>query len=123
MKMMNLTTTQEGVTLLEVLVGFVIFTSSLVAILDYVSGQIYHSHLSLTNLQKVQMIYEFSSAIGLNSEQLNTQTTKYDNFNLTVLASTMESSDQRDGELLLNRYDYSVLDSQNAFAWAVIKVD
>ncbi len=85
MKMMNLTTTQEGVTLLEVLVGFVIFTSSLVAILDYVSGQIYHSHLSLTNLQKVQMIYEFSSAIGLNSEQLNTQTTKYDNFNLTVL--------------------------------------
>ncbi len=109
--------------MLEVLVGFVIFTTSLVAVLDYVSGQIYHSHLSLTNLQKVQMIYDFSTVIELDPEQLGAQSTKYDNFNFTVLSSTMESSSQRSGELLLNRYDYSVSDSNNALAWAVIKVD
>ncbi len=116
----NLMTRQRGVTLLEVLVGFVIFTTSLVAVLDYVSGQIYYKHLTSTNLQKVQMIRDFSISIELDPEQLKTQSTEFD---FTVLASTMESSSQRGGEILLKRYDYSVSDSSNSFNWAVIKVN
>ena len=120
---MKLLVRQKGVTLLEVLVGFVIFTSSLVAVLDYVSGQIYHNHLSSTNLQKVQMIYEFSTSMGLDSEQLPAQASEYDNFDFTVSSSAMDSSSQRGGDLLLKRYDYLVSDSNNSLAWAVIKLN
>jgi len=121
--LMSLLSVQRGVTLLEVLVGFVIFTSSLVAVLDYVSGQIYHKHLSHANFQKVQIVYDFSNAIELGPEHLKTQSTEYNDFDFTVLSSTMESSSQRGGEVFLNRYDYSVSDNNNAFAWAVIKVN
>jgi len=114
---------QQGVTLLEVLVGFVIFTSSLVAVLDYVSGQIYNNHLSSTNQQKVQMIYDFSTSLELAPGHLKVQSAKYDSFDFTVLSSTMGSSSQRDGDVFLNRYDYTVSDSSNSLAWAVIKVN
>ncbi len=118
---MNPIATQTGVTLLEVLVGFVIFTSSLVAVLNYVSEQIYHNHLSSANLHKVQMVYDYSTAIELDPEQLKAQSVRDDSVNFTVLASTMESSSQKGRDFLLNRYEYSVSDSSNAFAWAVIK--
>ena len=123
MKMMNSFDKQLGVTLLEVLVGFVIFTSSLVAVLDYVSGQIYHSHLSSANLQKVQMVYDFSTFIEPGSDGSPIQSAGYDGFNFTIVSSEMDSSSEGGGDLLLNRYDYSVSDNNNSFAWAVIKVN
>ena len=112
---------QKGVTLLEVLVGFVIFTSSLVAVLDYVSGQIYHNHLSSTNLRKVQMVSDFSTLMQPGSEQLPIQSAGYDSFALTVSTSAMDSSSRGADDYLLNRYDYSVSDSDNSFTWTVIK--
>ena len=120
---MNLKNRQKAVTLLEVLVGFVIFTSSLVAILNYVSGQVYHNHLSSANLQKVQMVYDFSSSVELGSKHLKMQSSGYRDFDFTVLSSTMDSSSLRGGEILLNRYDYSVSDTNNSLAWAVIKIN
>ncbi len=118
---MQLSAKQEGVTLLEVLVGFVIFTSSLVAILDYVSGQIYHSQLSGSYLEKIQLIYERSSSWDIEMDPRLQQTRGGDEFGLTISGQVMESATVSGGELLLNRYRYSVTDNNNATVWTVLK--
>lgn len=118
---MNKLAKQKGVTLLEVLVGFVIFTSSLVGILDYVSGQIYHSHLSSENLQKVQLIYEQSSVAGtaIGKELVNSG--EFYDLDLSQASTTLEENRQGGETLMLNRYDYTITNTTNSFEWAVIR--
>ena len=110
-------------TLLEVLVGFVIFISSLVAVLDYVSGQVYHYHLSTGNQQKVQMIYDLSVIADLGIEVQLNQTAEYVDFDWTVTSSTMDSVEQKDKQQLLKRSVYSVIDANNTFEWTVLKIN
>ena len=118
-----LSTRQKGVTLLEVLVGFVIFCSSLVAVLDYVSGQIYHYQLSGANLQKVQLAYDWSVARQTGAAQRPPRSAGAENFDMTVTESILESFPQPGNpevEIALNRYSYEVRDTNNALSWTVI---
>ena len=114
---------QKGISLLEVLVGFVIFTSSLVAVLDFVSGQIYLYHLSSSSQQKVQMIYDLSVIADLGIEQQIGMAADYDDFDWSVTSSVMDSMQQRDDERLLNRSTYSVVDSNGVYEWTVLKIE
>ena len=120
---MNFLNRQRGVTLLEVLVGFVIFTTTLVAVLEYVSGQVYHFHLSSSNLQKTQAIYSQSVLLQQISDDEVAQSYSSTNLDLMVSSSMMDSTTQRGGEVILNRHSFSVGDSNSALTWAVIRVD
>ncbi len=111
---------QYGVTLLEVLVGFVIFSASLVAILNFVSGQIYHAHISAENLQKVQLIYDYSNAFN---GDVDFQSGSDSAFDLSVSSSVIEESKQRQGEFALSQYEYSVSNTHNSLVWTSIKID
>ena len=113
---------QKGISLLEVLVGFVIFTSSLVAVLDYVSGQVYLFHLSSNNQQKVQMVYDLSIVADLGIEQQINIASEYDDFDWSVSSSLMDSLEQREGGSLLNRSTYSIVDSNGIYEWTVLNI-
>ncbi len=122
-KSMKLSIRQKGVTLLEVLVGFVIFTTSLVAVLDFVSGQIYQSQLSTSYLKKIQMIYERSSLPGFGVDSRLSQSPEGDVFLLTVSSTSMDSSAESGTEIRLNRHSFSLVDGGNTLAWTVLEVN
>ncbi len=113
---------QKGISLLEVLVGFVIFTSSLVAVLDYVSGQVYHYHLSSATYQKVQMIYDLSEVSKLGVEQQVGLADDYNGLNWSVTTLIMDSFSQRDKEKILQRSTHSVTNESNSFEWTVLNI-
>lgn len=114
---------QKGVTLLEVLVGFVIFISAMVAVLEYVSSQIYHGHLSASSLDKVQMIYDLSTLAELGTVHQSEYISKYENINWSLSSSAMDSfsSNRNDEVNLLTRNTFTVIDNDNAFNWTVLK--
>jgi Tfp pilus assembly protein PilV len=114
---------QKGVTLIEVLVGFVIFTTSLVAVLNYVSEQIYHNQRATMNLQKMQTIYEWSRIQPLGLDESRALSPRADDFSLMVAASTIDAFTQNETETLLNSYSYSVADQDNALTWDVLRVE
>jgi Tfp pilus assembly protein PilV len=114
---------QRGVTLIEVLVGFVIFTSSLVAVLNYVSQQVYQNRLSTTNLQKIEIIYEQSRIQQADLGESQLRPPQGSDYNLTVSAATTASFTANSDEVRLNRYRYSVSDRDNALDWAVFRVE
>ncbi len=113
---------QQGITLLEVLVSFVIFTASLVAILDFVSGQIFHVHRSASNLQRVQGIYQTRGDRGLESLRQSLASGQENPYRWTVAATEMDAIEMRSSTRLLNRYDYSVADVNNELHWTVIRI-
>lgn len=119
----RLTSRQKGVTLLEVMVGFVIFTSSLVGVLDYVSGHVYHFHLSATNLQKVKLAYDWSVTYEGSANQRLLRPFADESFDVTVESSRMDTFTRQDDEVLLVRDQYRVGDATNSLAWAVIRIN
>ena len=114
---------QSGVTLLEVMVGFVIFTSSLVAVLDFVSGHIYQSRLSTTNLQKIRAAYDWSTAYQRLPDRRLLPAAADESFEVGVSAVPIDSFIQQGEEIVLNHYRYRVGDATNALNWTVIRVD
>lgn len=120
---MKISTHQSGVTLLEVLIGFVIFTTSLVALLDYVSGQVYHTHRTAQTLQAVKLIHDWSSVTPEIEDQRRIRHSDRAGFEYLISSSAMESVNLRKREILLNRYSYSVGDREHLFAWTVIRID
>ena len=119
----RLTSRQKGVTLLEVMVGFVIFTSSLVGVLDYVSGHVYHFHLSATNLQKVNMTYDWSVTYEGSANHHLLRPTADESFDVTIASSRMDTFTRQDEEVLLVRDQYRVGDAMNSLAWTVIRIN
>ena len=113
---------QKGISLLEVLVGFVIFTSSLVAVLDYVSGQVYHNHLSSETQHKVQMIYDLSEISELGIEQQLIQAAGNPNFDWTVTSSVMDSFTLREQKKILQRSKHEITNGANPFEWTVLNI-
>jgi len=113
---------QSGLTLLEVLVGFVIFTLSLVAILDYVGEQVFHVHRSGSHLQRLQQLYVAAgSGGGLEVPTLHPGDAAAEGFDWRVVATELDAVEVRDELLLLNRYDISVSNANNSLNWSVIR--
>lgn len=121
---MKLQTTQKGITLLEVLVGFVIFTTSLVAVLDYVSGQVFHYYRSASHLGQVQVIYDWVAlARADETQQVYLSSARDETEIITISASIMETVEVRGEEILLNRYSYQADGSDATSAWKIIRIN
>ncbi|MCP4430877.1 MAG: hypothetical protein GY806_07865 [Gammaproteobacteria bacterium] len=120
---MNAFSKQSGVTLIEVLVGFVIFTSSLVAILNYVSGQVYHRQLSSENLQKVQLIYSLSTTADIQTQQGTPVLDIESKFDLSASTTSLDSIKRGKNEITLNQHQFTVSNSINALTWSVISLN
>ncbi len=118
----SITSRQQGITLLEVLVGFVIFTASLVAILDFVSGQIFHVHRSASNLQRLQGIYQTLGNDGQESLKRSLESGQANQYSWTVATTEMDAIEMGKTSLQLNRYDYSIADLNNELHWTVIRI-
>ncbi|MCP4333159.1 MAG: hypothetical protein GY785_10930 [Gammaproteobacteria bacterium] len=115
--------TQKGITLLEVLVGFVIFTASLVAILDYVGSQIFHVHRSAEYLQRMQRVYQTSGYADPQAVTRTAATGHEGRFDWDINVSEMGSIEKRDTTLFLKRYDYSLTEAGNTLTWSVIRLE
>ena len=113
---------QRGVTLVEILVGFVIFTTSLVAILDFVSEQNYHYHRSSTYLEKMQAVYDYS-ALDLKMSQHLSDSALSSDFDMAISASAMDAFGQGDSQRLLVRFEYRIPGPESDLTWAVIKFE
>jgi len=113
---------QRGVTLVEILVGFVIFTTSLVAILDFVSEQNYHYHRSSTYLEKLQTVYDYS-VLDLDMSQHLSDSALSSDFNLSISALAMDAFGQGDSQRLLVRFEYRIPGPESDLTWAVIKFE
>jgi Tfp pilus assembly protein PilV len=114
---------QRGVTLIEVLVGFVIFTSSLVAVLGYVGEQIFHTHRASANLQRIQRIYETSQSFDRDALREASASDAGAEYTWLVSATTMDQLENSTEPLSLVRYDYSVADRQNTMTWSVLHLE
>lgn len=114
---------QRGVTLLEVLVGFVIFSTSMVAVLDYVSGQIYQYQLSTSNLKELQLIYDASVADKLSETGFYSADSNAVDYKLMVSETIMDTYRQRGDDLKMKLSQYSTNRRAGGFHWSVIKVN
>jgi Tfp pilus assembly protein PilV len=114
---------QNGMTLLEVMVGFVIFSASLVAILDYVSNQIYLNHLTEKNQHKVRLIYDYSltQEMGVDAQQSFASTLT--DFNLSFDSTVIDSFESRRGNMVLTKTIISVEDGGSSYDWSIYEIN
>jgi Tfp pilus assembly protein PilV len=114
---------QRGITLLEVLVGFVIFTASLVAVLDYVGGQVYLYRLSDSQIQRVQLIYDLTAEPRLEQGNYRSSQSGASALRWEVEASQIDVLERRQGNLQLQQWEYLVAGGNGAsFNWSVIRL-
>ena len=113
---------QQGMTLLEVLVGFVIFTSSLVAILNHVSNQVYLNHLSDKNQQKAQLLYDYSTVVALGPEALSAFASSRQGLELSYVSSAVDSFNGRKGDSDLLKTQITVWDGGESYDWSVYEI-
>jgi Tfp pilus assembly protein PilV len=113
---------QEGMTLLEVLVGFVIFTASLVAILNYVSNQVYLNHQTEKNLQKALLIYDYSLLSATDPEAGAIFAASQPDFNLKLDSTPVDSYKDKNSETVLVKTQVSVGDGAGNYDWSILEL-
>ena len=114
---------QCGVTLIEVLVGFVIFTSSLVVVLDYVSEQVYHKHRVSAAVKKAELVYQLSTMAPYMNDFSAIAQDDYDGLSWNVASSVMDNHRERKNQIQLKRFDYKIDGEGQAFKWSVISLN
>lgn len=115
--------TQAGVTLLEVLVGFVIFSASLVAVLDYVSQHIYLQQLTSSSLKNIQLVYDVSILTETGLKNMDGYSHSFDPQHVTAVVTPISSITSRRNQIVLNQYDYQVNNPNGTLEWSVLKVE
>lgn len=111
-----------GMTLLEVLVGFVIFTSSLVAILNYVSNQIYLNHLTESNQIKAGLINDYAALSELGEDAQVGFASTLDGVGISMASSQIDNFKQGNKEMLLVQTLISVSDQTNTYEWSILEL-
>lgn len=109
-------------TLLEVLVGFVIFTSSLVAILNYVSNQIYLNHLTESNQIKAGLINDYAALSELGEDAQVGFASTLDGVGISMASSQIDNFKQGNKEMLLVQTLISVSDQTNTYEWSILEL-
>jgi hypothetical protein len=109
-------------TLLEVMVGFVIFTSSLVGILEYVSNQVYLSHITEKNQLKADIVYDYSIISALGDEAVAAFVTSQQGFGVSVASTALESHKTRRRNDVLVQTQVSVTDLNNDYQWSIFEI-
>lgn len=114
---------QSGLTLIEVLVGFVIFTVSLVAILDYVGAQIFHVHRAKSGLQHLQQIYD--RELGARTRLPNQSAAVDDDSRMdwTIDVTELSAVEQKTALHVLNRYRYRSSLDAGGQEWTVVRFE
>lgn len=112
----------NGMTLLEVLVGFVIFSASLVAILEYVSNQVYLNHQTEKNERKAHLIYEYSLFSELGPDATSVLASSQSEFNLLFSSTPVDSFKNRKAEIVLVKTLVSVEDGAGTYDWAIMEL-
>jgi Tfp pilus assembly protein PilV len=113
---------QLGMTLLEVLVGFVIFTSSLVAILDYVSNQVYLNHQTEKNTRKALLIYDYSLISEFSAEAGAVFAASQSDMKLTSVSSPVNSFKDKKEDAVLMQTMVSIEDGSGTYDWSILEV-
>ncbi len=113
---------QRGVTLLEVLVGFVIFTSSIVAVMDYVTQQVYLLHRSNNNHEKAQFIYDLTDIYSMGSEQQVIESVDMSDLDWNAEAVVLESFTKKRSNRALVKSTYTISDPNSKLVWDVLAI-
>lgn len=113
---------QKGVTLLEVMIGFVIFSASLVAVLDYVGNQVYLQHQAQKNQQKTFLLYELATQAGLGLQHQIQLIADQPDLQVTFSDSVVDESAVKNTETRLFESKISVSDGDSTLEWMVLEV-
>ena len=114
--------TQQGITLLEVMIGFVIFSVSLVAVLDYVGNQVYLQHKAQKNQQKNLLLYELAIQSELGPEHMAQLISGHPDLRVTVSDTLIDDSTRRNTEAAIFESRFSLSDVDSTLDWTVIEV-
>lgn len=112
---------QAGVTLLEVMVGFVVFTSSLVVVLDYVSNHVYQGRLTDEGLHKTGQIYAQTVVMQGPAESRMGRALGKARYDVLISSSVMDAKEIRGQEITLLRDQYQINDRDGSFTWTVLR--
>jgi Tfp pilus assembly protein PilV len=115
-------TQQKGVTLLEVLIGFVIFCSSLVAILDYVGNHVYLYHQAEKNQQQLLLLYDLSTQAVLGERHLSELIANRHGMQVSLVSEVEDEIRSRRLQTSLIQSHYSIGDKDSSFTWTVFEV-
>lgn len=110
---------QSGMTLLEVMVGFVIFSSSLIAILDYVSNQLYLYQLASKNKEEIELLYNYSLLSGLGVDARAKFLSTESAYDLTYTSLPVEVTEDSKVDQVLIKTTLKIENGENPFLWAV----
>jgi Tfp pilus assembly protein PilV len=121
MPAVNRITQQSGVTLLEVLVGFVIFTSSLVAVLNYIANQVYLGHRVDNTYQMVKLVHQLVIGRRIGDEEVSRLNDEYHALHID-LDSHLINEASRTHPTNLMHTQYTISDGGADFTWSVLEV-
>lgn len=121
-KFIPLARKQAGVTLLEVLIGFVIFSASLVAVLDYVGNQVYLQHQAQKNQQKTLLLYELATQASLGQEHQGDLISNYPDLQVLLSGAMIDKSTSGKTESALFESKITLSDSDSSLEWTVIEL-
>ncbi len=113
---------QKGITLLEVLIGFVIFSSSLVAILDYVANQIYLNHLSEKNQIKATVINDYAALALLGETAQAGFVSSQKAMDVSVESTQIDSYKEGRTESVLVQTLISVNENGHSYEWSILEI-
>ncbi len=119
---LKMTHSQNGMTLLEVLVGFVIFSASLVAILDYVSNQIYLNHLTEKNQHKASLIDEYAALSALGESAQVAFISSQEVMAVSANSTPIDRVKERNNEMTLLETHISVTDQSERYEWSILEI-
>jgi type II secretory pathway pseudopilin PulG len=112
----------SGMTLLEVLVGFVIFTASLVAILDYVSNQVYLNHLTEKNQIKASVINDYAALALLGESAQIGFASSQEGMEVSLESTQIDSYKEGRTESVLVQTLISVTENGNSYEWSILEI-
>jgi type II secretory pathway pseudopilin PulG len=112
---------QRGVTLIEVLVGFVIFTGSLVAVLDYVGNQVFAQRQSEQQYRRLQVLQQWR----LRERTAAGRSLPPPDQRVVVLPGQVEAVEvleQRRQRRMLLRRVFTVRDAAGSRSWTLLEL-
>ncbi len=111
---------QAGVTLIEVLVGFVIFMTSLVAVLDYVGNQVQLERISESRYRAMQMLGEQFRSLATDETRARVL---LESGGIQVRPSSIriqERFENRRSSRELRRIEFLIRDDRGERRWTVL---
>ncbi len=111
-----------GITLIEVLVGFVIFTASLVAILDFVANQVHLRRRSAEGMERVSAVYEQVLRSQYGDGEIAAAGLQHGIIVERVSVQSLDDFRSRGQEYHLQQVEYRARSADGSFRWSVVEI-